>query len=147
LQYNGAGAQHPEARVKRPTALTKEKLMIRYLIFIPLLILALLLVLFGVQNTQVVTVRFLNYSVENLSVSLVIVIAAICGALLVALLNVWSGIQRTLRGRRTARERSDLEARHRELQKRVAELERENQALKGAAPAPPEPAKAKATSK
>jgi uncharacterized integral membrane protein len=121
--------------------------MIRYLIFIPLLLLALLLVLFGVQNTQVVSVRFLNYSVENLSVSLVIVIAAICGALLVALLNIWSGIQRTLRGRRAARERSDLETRNRELQKRVAELERENQALKGGAPTPQEPAKTKATIK
>jgi cell division protein FtsB len=105
------------------------------------------LVLFGVQNTQLVTVRFLSYSVENLSVSLVIVIAAICGALLVALLNVWSGVQRTLRGRRATRERNDLEARNRDLQKRVAELERENQTLKSSAPAPQEPAQAKATTK
>ena len=118
--------------------------MIRYLIFIPLLILALLLVLFGVQNTQVVTVRFLSFSVESLSVSLLIMIAAISGALLVGLLNLWSGVQRTIRSRREGKERSSLEARNRELQTRVAELERENATLKASAPSAPakEPAKA-----
>lgn len=110
--------------------------MTRYLVLIPLLIIALLLVLFGVQNTQQVTVRFLALSVENLSVSLVIVVAAICGALLVGLLNIWGGVQRSLRQRREQKERAELATRNGELQKRVAELERELAALRAAKPAP-----------
>ena len=110
--------------------------MLRYLVLIPILIVALLLVLFGVQNTQLVTIRFLSYSVENLSVSLVIMVAAIFGARLVARLNAWGGVQRSLRQRRASKERADLEARNRDLQKRVADLERENASLRTAAPAP-----------
>ena len=116
--------------------------MRRYLVLIPLLIVAVLLVLFGVQNTQVVTIRFLSYSLENLSVSLVIVISALCGALLVALLNLWSGVQRSLRQRRDNKERADLAARNLALQKRVAELERENAGLRGPAPATSTPSSA-----
>ncbi|HNP74296.1 MAG TPA: LapA family protein [Kouleothrix sp.] len=110
--------------------------MTRYLVLIPLLIVAVLLVLFGVQNTQVVTIRFLSYSVENLSVSLVIVIAALFGALLVALLNLWAGVQRSLRQRGERKERADMAARHLALQKRVAELERENAGLRDDAARP-----------
>ena len=105
--------------------------MLRYFVLIPLLMIAVLLVLFGVQNTQLVTLRFLSYSFENLSVSLVIIIAAIFGAVLVGLLNMWSGVQRSLRQRRENRERSELHSRNGALQKRVAELERENAALRG----------------
>lgn len=95
----------------------------RYLVLILLLILAVLLVLFGVQNPQPVTVSFLSLQAANLSLSLVVVISAIVGAALVALLSAWGAIQRGLRSRREIKQRADLEA-------RVATLERENAALK-----------------
>lgn len=109
----------------------------RYLVLIPLLLLAVLLVLFGVQNTQQVSLRFLSYSLENLSVSLVIIIAAMFGALMVALLSLWGGVQRSFRQRRENRERFELSTRNVALQKRVAELEREVAALRGSAYVPP----------
>lgn len=120
----------------------------RYLVLIPLFILAVLLVLFGVQNTQQVSLRFLSYSLENLSVSLVIIIAAMFGALMVALLSLWSGVQRSFRQRRENRERFELSSRNAALQKRVAELEREVAALRGSAYVPPAaPAKKTTTTK
>ena len=44
----------------------------RWLILLPVLIVALLLVTFGVQNTQLVNVRFLSFEASNLSTSIVI---------------------------------------------------------------------------
>ena len=117
----------------------------RYVIGAALLIVAVLLVLFGVQNPQPVTVRFLWLAARDLSLSLVIVIAAICGATLVGLVNLWGSIRRSVRGRRERKERGALETRARELEQKLAALEQEHAALKAkpaaaekpAAPAPP----------
>lgn len=109
--------------------------MLRIIVLIPLLIIAVLLVLFGVQNTQLVTISFLTYKLENLSLSLVIIVAAIFGAALVALMSLWGGIQRSLRQRRDNKERSDLYSRNVALQKRVGELERELVSLRGSSSA------------
>ncbi len=112
----------------------------RYLISAALLIVAILLVLFGVQNPQPVTVRFLWLSTQDLSLSLVIVIAAIFGAVLVGLLNLWGSIRRGVRGLRERRERTALETRARDLEQKVAVLEQENAGLKGGASAVEKPA-------
>ena len=107
----------------------------RYLISAALLIVAVLLVLFGVQNPQPVSVRFLWLATQDLSLSLVIVIAAICGAVLVGLLNLWGSIRRGVRGLRERRERTALETRARDLEQKIAALEQENTSLKGTASA------------
>src|SRR5262245_41530699 len=112
----------------------------RYVISAALLIVAILLVLFGVQNPQPVTVRFLWLSAQDLSLSLVIVIAAIFGAVLVGLLSLWGSIRRGVRGLRERRERTALETRARDLEQKVAVLEKENTSLKGGASAVEKPA-------
>ncbi len=52
----------------------------RYVLPIIMLILALVLVIFGAQNTQAVNVRFLGAETGMISLALVIVVAAIFGA-------------------------------------------------------------------
>src|SRR4051812_26739252 len=100
----------------------------RWLILLPILIVALLLVTFGVQNTQLVTVRFLSFEARDLSASIVIILSAIGGALLAGMLGVWNSIQHGLRGRRATKQRAQLE-------QRIAELERQLAAKEPAAPA------------
>ena len=108
----------------------------RWLILLPILVVALLLVTFGVQNTQLVTVRFLSFEARDLSASIVIILSAIGGALLAGMLGVWNSIQHSLRGRRSAKQRAQLE-------QRIAELERQLDAAK--APTPKAPVSAPAT--
>ena len=109
----------------------------RWLILLPILVVALLLVTFGVQNTQLVTVRFLSLEARDLSTSIVIILSAIGGALLAGMLGVWNSIQHGLRGRRDSKQRAQLE-------QRIAELERQLAATK--APAPKEPVASSASS-
>ena len=104
----------------------------RWLILLPILVVALLLVTFGVQNTQLVTVRFLSFEARDLSASIVIILSAIGGALLAGMLGVWNSIQHGLRGRRATKQRTQLE-------QRIAELERQLAAAK--APPAKEPVK------
>jgi putative membrane protein len=113
-------------------------------IFIPIvmLILALLLVIFGAQNTQAVNVKFLGVETGMASLALVIVISAIFGAVLTGLLGLWIRIRYGLRSWRANKQRASLEARNRELEQRVAALESENANLREAQPvkaAEPEP--------
>ncbi|HEU5099218.1 MAG TPA: LapA family protein [Roseiflexaceae bacterium] len=104
----------------------------RWLILLPVLALALLMVIFGVQNTQLVTVRFLSFEARDLSASIVIILSAIGGALLAGMLGIWNSIQHGLRGRRDAKTRAQLE-------QRIADLERQLAAAKNPAPKPPQP--------
>jgi uncharacterized membrane protein YciS (DUF1049 family) len=109
----------------------------RIIVMLLVLVVAVVMVIFGAQNTRPVTVQFLNYASGEVSLSLVIVIAAMLGAMLSALLNLSSSIQRSLRDRGARRR---LEARNRELEDRVALLERERSAPKPAvAPSEPRP--------
>jgi uncharacterized integral membrane protein len=114
---------------------SQEGATMRWLILLPILIVALLLVTFGVQNTQLVTVRFLTLEARDLSASIVIILSAIGGALLAGMIGVWNSIQHSLRDRRASKQRAQLEA-------RVAELERQLAATK--APAAKEPVAAPA---
>ena len=102
----------------------------RWLILLPILVVALLLVTFGVQNTQLVTVRFLSFEARDLSASIVIILSAIGGALLAGLFGVWNSIQHSLRGRRSSKQRAQLE-------QRIAELERQLADAKAPAPKAP----------
>src|SRR5512141_2672310 len=107
----------------------------RWLILLPILVVALLLVTFGVQNTQLVTVRFLSFEARDLSASIVIILSAIGGALLAGMIGVWNSVQHGLRARRASKQRAQLE-------QRIAELERQLAATK--APVSKEPVAAPA---
>jgi uncharacterized integral membrane protein len=106
-------------------------------IFIPIimLLLALLLVIFGAQNTQSVIVRFLGVETGVISLALVMVVSAIFGAVLTGLFGLWIRIRYGFRSWRANKLRAGLEARNRELEQRVAALESENADLRAAQPA------------
>jgi uncharacterized integral membrane protein len=88
-------------------------------------VLAIGLVIFGVQNTQPVQIQFLNFTTERISVSLLVIGAVILGAAMMWLLGLFGAAQRSLRHRRDAKERSVLATRNKELEQKVASLEKE----------------------
>lgn len=88
-------------------------------------VLAIGLVIFGVQNTQPVQIQFLGFATERISVSLLVIGAVILGAALMWLIGLFGAAQRGLRQRRDAKERSTLATRNRELEQRIASLEKE----------------------
>ena len=110
-----------------------EDRLMRTVVLILLLVVAMLLVIFGAQNTQLVNIRFLMIDTGYVSLSLVIVISAVIGAVLASLMTVWSSIRRGFRGRRADQQKADLETRSVDLETRVAALERENAELRTAA--------------
>jgi uncharacterized integral membrane protein len=111
-------------------------------IFIPIvmLLLALMLVIFGAQNTQAVNVRFLGIETGSISLALVIVVAAIFGALLTGLFGAWYRIRYGIQNWRAKKQQSSLAARNSELEQRISTLESENTTLRTTGPlAAPEP--------
>ncbi len=103
-------------------------------------VLAIGLVIFGVQNTGTVQIQFLSFSTEAISVSLLVIGAFILGAATMWLLGLYDAAQRSLRQRRDAKERASLNARNKELEQKIASLERELGAFRPAPPAGPRPA-------
>lgn len=99
----------------------------RVLVLVLILVISVFMVLFGVQNTQSVSVQFMGYSSGSVSLSLVIIVAILSGVLLCALLWMWSSISRSIRERSV---RKKLEQRNRELEDRVAQLEKAASAFK-----------------
>ncbi len=104
----------------------------RVIMFILMTVLAVMLVLFGVQNPQPVEVRLLMFTSGPISLSLVMILAVIAGATLVALFTGYSGIRHSLRERRL----SKLQV---ELEQRIAQLEKENENLRAKMPQKQEP--------
>ena len=104
----------------------------RTVVLMFMLVVAILLVIFGAQNTQLVSVHFLMLDTDYVSLSLVIVISAVIGVVLASLFTVWGSIQRGFQGRRAGQQKAELEARSVDLQTRVAALERENAELRAA---------------
>ena len=105
----------------------------RTVVLIFMLLVAILLVIFGAQNTQLVSVHFLMIDTGFVSLALVIVISAVIGAVLTSLITAWGSIRRGFRGRRADQQKAALEARSVDLATRVAALERENAELRAPA--------------
>lgn len=105
----------------------------RTFLVILVMLVAILLVVFGAQNTQLVNIRFFAIVTPPVSLSLVIMVSAVAGALLVALVGVWGSIRRGLRSRREGRTQSRLETHNDELKARIDALEHENADLRQAA--------------
>jgi|GEM_PF-1350968 uncharacterized integral membrane protein len=102
----------------------------RFVLPIIMLFLALVLVIFGVQNTQTVNVRFLNFETGRISVALVMVVSALFGAALTGLFSLWFRIRYGIQSWRTRRQQLAEQQRKLELEKRVSTLEQENQILR-----------------
>jgi uncharacterized integral membrane protein len=105
----------------------------RTVVLIFALLVAILLVIFGAQNTQLVSVHFLMIDTGSVSLAVVIVISAVIGAVLASLIGVWGSIRRGFQGRRANQQKVALEARGVDLETRVEALERENAELRAAA--------------
>lgn len=101
----------------------------RYLIIVLILLVSVVMVVFGVQNTQKVELTFLNYGAKDVSLALVVVLAALGGVILSGLITVWTSIQSGFRERAFRRK---LERENRELAQRLSTSERENQTLRAA---------------
>jgi uncharacterized integral membrane protein len=101
----------------------------RYLVVFLILLVSIVMVLFGAQNTQTVKVQFLSYNSGDVSLSLVLVLAAMGGATLTGLVSVWNAIQGGMRERANRRK---SEQRIRELQQKVETLERSNLSMRAA---------------
>jgi uncharacterized membrane protein YciS (DUF1049 family) len=102
----------------------------RTILLILVVVVAVLLVIFGAQNTQLVNVHFLMIDTGAVSLSLVIVISAVIGAVLASLLTVWGNIRRRFRDRRADKQKAELQARSIALETQVAALEQENAELR-----------------
>jgi uncharacterized integral membrane protein len=111
----------------------REDTLMRMVVLIFMLLVAILLVIFGAQNTQLVSVHFLMIATGSVSLAVVIVISAVIGAVLASLIGVWGNIRRGFRGRRANQQKVALEARGVDLEIRVATLERENAELRAGA--------------
>ncbi|MDZ4717127.1 MAG: lipopolysaccharide assembly protein LapA domain-containing protein [Roseiflexaceae bacterium] len=101
----------------------------RYLIIVLILLVSVVMVVFGVQNTQKVELTFLSYGAKDVSLALVVVLAALGGVILSGLITVWNSIQSGLRERSIRRR---LERENRDLAQRLSIIERENQTLRAA---------------
>ncbi len=101
----------------------------RTLIGIVAALLAVALVIFGVQNPQTVKIQFLTFSTESISLSLLVIGAVIMGAALMWLFGLWGAAQRSIRLMRDSKERSQLEARNKELDAKVRKLEEQVRTL------------------
>ena len=109
------------------------------LIWIASLCFAVLIAVFAVQNTALVTVWLLVWRVESVAVSTLVLAAAALGALTTYLFGLARGIRSRvdLRGNRsTIRDQDALIA---DLRTRVRELERENDAYRRGTEALPLP--------
>lgn len=102
----------------------------RYVILILMLLIALAFAIFGAQNTQAVNVHFLSYQTGTISLALVVVVAAVVGALLVSLLTLWIQLRYGLQNWRERRKNNSLSNRTSELDQKIADLTLENETLK-----------------
>ncbi|MFO7941023.1 MAG: LapA family protein [Bacillota bacterium] len=93
------------------------------------LLIAAIIAVFAGQNVQIVTVRFLGWSVET-SLVVVIVFSAAAGGVLVGVISLWRQLQSGLRQRglsgqlsRAQSENEELRAENEDLRNRVTTLE------------------------
>jgi uncharacterized integral membrane protein len=108
----------------------------RIVVAVLILVVAIALTVFSVENTQRVQLSFLGVRSETFPLSLVIVLSAIGGFLLMGLFWLQDVIRRGLRFRSEAKARSNAEKKVLDLEIQVAKLTEENNTLKGPAQPP-----------
>ena len=93
------------------------------LLLVVVILLALVLALFGLQNPQPVVVQFLGVSSGAVPLYVVILVSALVGVLLSSILGLRSRISTRLRVRRQERQIADLEQQLREARPRALVLD------------------------
>ena len=93
------------------------------LLLVVVILLALVLALFGLQNPQPVVVQFLGLSSGAVPLYVVILVSALVGVLLSSILGMRSRISTRLRVRRQERQIADLEQQLREARPRALVLD------------------------
>ncbi len=93
------------------------------LLLVVVILLALVLALFGLQNPQPVVVQFLGLSSGAVPLYVVILVSALVGVLLSSILGLRSRITTRLRVRRQERQIADLEQQLREARPRALVLD------------------------
>ena len=99
----------------------------RRLLLVVVILLALVLALFGLQNPQPVVVQFLGLSSGAVPLYVVILVSALVGVLLSSILGLRSRITTRLRVRRQERQIADLEQQLREARPRALVLDVDEQ--------------------
>ena len=94
-------------------------------ILILIIVLACIMVLFGAQNTQPVTVRFLVFESAQISLSLVMIFSALAGAVLAGLFGLWDQVRHGFQRRRMGRQVTTLEKRAADLESQLAAAKQE----------------------
>ena len=97
------------------------------LLLVVVILLALVLALFGLQNPQPVVVQFLGLSSGAVPLYVVILVSALVGVLLSSILGLRSRITTRLRVRRQERQIADLEQQLREARPRALVLDVDEQ--------------------
>jgi len=91
----------------------------------------IVIALFAAQNSMPITIRFLWLSVEDVAVSVLVLICATLGALVTALFGLGREIRLRVSGRSTRRTVRSQEQQLAELQATIQQLEREKAELQG----------------
>ena len=117
----------------------KGRFGVRTVLLVLIALLSLIMVIFGVQNTQAVTVRFLFFESGQIPHALVMVLSAIAGAALVGLFWLWDQVRFGVRRWRMGRQLAGVEKRAAELERQLATVTEEKAALTARATEPPTP--------
>jgi uncharacterized integral membrane protein len=112
---------------------------VRTVLLVLIALLSLIMVIFGVQNTQAVTVRFLFFESGQVPAALVMVLSAIAGAALVGLFWLSDQVRFGVRRWRMDRQLAGVEKRAAELERQLATVTEEKAALAARAAEPTTP--------
>jgi lipopolysaccharide assembly protein A len=93
------------------------------ILLIVALLFAILVAIFASQNTMSVPVHFLAWRIEAVSVSVLILVSAACGAMLAVLFGLGRLIKSGVAGRRRQKEISHLQVRLQDLQTALEQRE------------------------
>ncbi|MCC6175520.1 MAG: LapA family protein [Chloroflexi bacterium] len=96
------------------------------LYWIAALAFGIIIAIFAVQNSEPATVTFLWLRVDNLVISVWILISATLGALVTVLFGLGRELRMRLAGRRSRRTIRALEQRVAELESKIGQFERDN---------------------
>ena len=101
--------------------------------FVMIFVICLALVLFGIENTELVKIRFVEGLEIQAPLSIELIIAMGIGAVLAWVFSVWIQVQRLLESQREIRERDTrIEVLEQDIERYKAEVEEQQRLLPSA---------------
>ncbi|MCG9893460.1 MAG: LapA family protein [Thermosynechococcaceae cyanobacterium MS004] len=101
--------------------------------FFLIFVISLALVLFGIENTQLVNINIIQGVEVKAPLAIELILAMGIGAVLAWVFSVWAGLQSTLETRQVLGERDEeIEILQADLERYKAELEEQQRLLPGA---------------